>query len=264
LFELFWRAKTQTKKTSKTNLLYKQTTLMQAFSSSSSQPQQQPPVKLNTPISQIVRPNPTTCATCKKPAQLLCTRCRAIHYCSAQCQGVDWKPNHKANCSPHPANVLVQELKNASDALQKISMEILNNNAQQPQQQPVKKLSASQSNEFNSLVSLLQKLSLNKSQHVTILHLQQVQRANTLFENGCANSINFMSLEAANKQKLIQKQKVQQQQQLAEIVLTEHALWKRYVKIVNDLVANMSLHVCYNSLIFQPMLHNLNQEEEQE
>ncbi|KAI0068615.1 hypothetical protein BV25DRAFT_1895833 [Artomyces pyxidatus] len=43
------------------------------------------------------------CALCGKegrPRLLLCSRCKRVSYCSAECQKADWKIKHKVQCSP--------------------------------------------------------------------------------------------------------------------------------------------------------------------
>jgi hypothetical protein len=47
--------------------------------------------KINIGVSDITM---TRCMFCENPGKLLCTTCRAAHYCSKKCQLVDWK-RHK-------------------------------------------------------------------------------------------------------------------------------------------------------------------------
>jgi len=42
---------------------------------------------------------PGVCATCTKPANRRCGRCKSMHYCSAACQSDHWK-THKPDCTP--------------------------------------------------------------------------------------------------------------------------------------------------------------------
>ena len=59
----------------------------------------------------------TLCANCKiKPAEKVCARCRAVSYCSKECQRMHWK-EHKASCIPvapvssKPANATARKRK---------------------------------------------------------------------------------------------------------------------------------------------------------
>lgn len=50
-----------------------------------------------------------TCACCPRQDQLkLCSRCRAVKYCSKECQTSDWKA-HKAICRKAPATILARQ-----------------------------------------------------------------------------------------------------------------------------------------------------------
>lgn len=48
------------------------------------------------------------CAACFKPATLRCARCRAVWYCSKECQTRDWKLGHRALCRPAPADAAAE------------------------------------------------------------------------------------------------------------------------------------------------------------
>jgi hypothetical protein len=40
------------------------------------------------------------CRVCKEPSTLVCSRCKAVRYCGAECQKKDWKLSHKQKCKP--------------------------------------------------------------------------------------------------------------------------------------------------------------------
>jgi hypothetical protein len=47
-----------------------------------------------------------TARQCGVPELLQCGRCKAIWYCSANCQKIDWKKNHKKVCQLAPEPVV--------------------------------------------------------------------------------------------------------------------------------------------------------------
>lgn len=40
------------------------------------------------------------CRVCKATANLVCSRCKVVRYCGADCQKQDWKAAHKNTCKP--------------------------------------------------------------------------------------------------------------------------------------------------------------------
>lgn len=40
------------------------------------------------------------CRVCKAPSSLVCSRCKVVRYCGADCQKADWKNAHKKACKP--------------------------------------------------------------------------------------------------------------------------------------------------------------------
>ncbi|CAI5712591.1 hypothetical protein KXD40_001648 [Peronospora effusa] len=40
------------------------------------------------------------CQVCKEPSELVCSRCKTVRYCDAECQKQDWKTSHKQKCKP--------------------------------------------------------------------------------------------------------------------------------------------------------------------
>lgn len=41
------------------------------------------------------------CRVCKSASTLVCSRCKVVRYCGAECQKKDWKEgNHKTSCKP--------------------------------------------------------------------------------------------------------------------------------------------------------------------
>ncbi|KUF98994.1 Equilibrative Nucleoside Transporter (ENT) Family [Phytophthora nicotianae] len=40
------------------------------------------------------------CRVCKAPSTLVCSRCKVVRYCGAECQKQDWKASHKQKCKP--------------------------------------------------------------------------------------------------------------------------------------------------------------------
>lgn len=38
------------------------------------------------------------CVVCEKPSNRYCTQCKISHYCSTECQRIDWKKRHKDEC----------------------------------------------------------------------------------------------------------------------------------------------------------------------
>ncbi|KAG6951043.1 hypothetical protein JG688_00013911 [Phytophthora aleatoria] len=40
------------------------------------------------------------CRVCKSPSTLVCSRCKVVRYCGAECQKQDWKASHKQKCKP--------------------------------------------------------------------------------------------------------------------------------------------------------------------
>uniref|UniRef100_A0A0G4HIM3 MYND-type domain-containing protein n=1 Tax=Chromera velia CCMP2878 TaxID=1169474 RepID=A0A0G4HIM3_9ALVE len=64
-------------------------------------------VRKSDKANQEVRDNVLRCAVCKVAGSLQdgvrispCSRCRAVHYCSKECQKKDWKAQHKQKCVP--------------------------------------------------------------------------------------------------------------------------------------------------------------------
>lgn len=40
------------------------------------------------------------CRVCKSASSLVCSRCKVVRYCGAECQKQDWKSTHKNTCKP--------------------------------------------------------------------------------------------------------------------------------------------------------------------
>ncbi|GLE04566.1 hypothetical protein PINS_up013521 [Pythium insidiosum] len=40
------------------------------------------------------------CRVCKSASNLVCSRCKVVRYCGAECQKKDWKDAHKKTCKP--------------------------------------------------------------------------------------------------------------------------------------------------------------------
>lgn len=70
------------------------------------------PLELASPASELFRfvldlaygrkepikiPHSKVCQRCSKQSVLICSKCKKVYYCSAQCQKIDWK-NHRATC----------------------------------------------------------------------------------------------------------------------------------------------------------------------
>ncbi|CAL0321865.1 unnamed protein product [Lupinus luteus] len=52
------------------------------------------------------------CAVCRKKGSKKCSRCKAVRYCSQECQLLDWRSGHQTNCK-----VLIQNEANVCGAL---------------------------------------------------------------------------------------------------------------------------------------------------
>ncbi|KAI8004371.1 Ubiquitin carboxyl-terminal hydrolase 16 [Camellia lanceoleosa] len=52
------------------------------------------------PTVSISRPLQYQCAVCFFPTKRLCSRCKAVRYCSGKCQIIHWRQGHKEECRP--------------------------------------------------------------------------------------------------------------------------------------------------------------------
>ncbi|CAL5415047.1 unnamed protein product [Camellia sinensis] len=52
------------------------------------------------PTVSIPRPLQYQCAVCFFPTKRLCSRCKAVRYCSGKCQIIHWRQGHKEECRP--------------------------------------------------------------------------------------------------------------------------------------------------------------------
>ncbi|KAL2327081.1 hypothetical protein Fmac_020508 [Flemingia macrophylla] len=66
------------------------------------------------PRHSIVNGNNNDCAVCGNPSSKVCSRCKAIKYCSRTCQHFDWRSGHKIEClakkaTSTEATMIIQE-----------------------------------------------------------------------------------------------------------------------------------------------------------
>ena len=85
------------------------------------------------PEEKMKLPSQSTCTACGKPAPtgkslLRCSRCKAVSYCSRECQSACW-PAHKATCGPRA------ELKKKLDEATRAGCDILSKGSQRDELQ---------------------------------------------------------------------------------------------------------------------------------